>query len=323
MAVEVINKSESLKKTSERKYERTGRTNKRLEEKMKAITVEQINTSGKSSESLKDAPKWPSPPPQISEDNIMEKRINMYESHALNLLADLALNSFGSSNIPYLQSVSVASAPELQVEEPARRDDPVSTEEPPAKDSSPPALSSTVYTEPENTMEGDKPKNGFHVSPRSIASQKRSESGEKQISQKAHIAAAKAKARYNATSKICLEHSYSQLPLGIIPGKSAKEQPIQGVPDSTTPADMVPESSANGLSEELVFTGGNESPGTGSKQRGVSKLHENVVITFHWEPNYNFDLDSKFTSDPLEKTINRALHGYFICIDIENDFKMI
>ncbi|XP_069621438.1 protein TASOR 2 isoform X3 [Ranitomeya imitator] len=309
MAVEVINKSESLKKTSERKYERTGRTNKRLEEKMKAITVEQINTSGKSSESLKDAPKWPSPPPQISEDNIMEKRINMYESHALNLLADLALNSFGSSNIPYLQSVSVASAPELQVEEPARRDDPVSTEEPPAKDSSPPALSSTVYTEPENTMEGDKPKNGFHVSPRSIASQKRSESGEKQISQKAHIAAAKAKARYNATSKICLEHSYSQLPLGIIPGKSAKEQPIQGVPDSTTPADMVPESSANGLSEELVFTGGNESPGTGSKQRGVSKLHENVVITFHWEPNYNFDLDSKFTSDPLEKTINRALHG--------------
>ncbi|XP_077120584.1 protein TASOR 2 isoform X2 [Ranitomeya variabilis] len=312
MAVEVINKSESLKKTSERKYERTGRTNKRLEEKMKAITVEQINTSGKSRESLKDAPKWPSPPPpppQISEDNIMEKRISMYESHALNLLADLALNSFGSSNLPYIQSVNVASAPELQVEEPARRDDPVSTEEPPAKDSSPPALSATAYTEPENTMEGDKPKNGFHVSPRSIASQKRSESGEKQISQKAHIAAAKAKARYNATSKICLEHSYSQLPLGIIPGKSAKEQPIQGVPDSTTSADMVPESSANGLSEDVVFTGGSESPGTGSKHRGVSKLQENVVITFHWEPNYNFDLDSKFTSDPLEKTINRALHG--------------
>ncbi|XP_073445169.1 protein TASOR 2 isoform X2 [Dendrobates tinctorius] len=310
VAAEVINKSESLKKISERKYGSTGRAKKRSEEK-KTTTVEQINTSGKSSESLKDAPKWPSPP-EISEDNIIEKRISMYESHALNLLADLALNSFGSTNIPYLQSVNVASAPDVLVDEPARRDDPVSTEEPPAKDFSPPAPSTTAYTEPENTMEGDKPKNGFNVSPRSIASQKRFESGEKQISQKAHIAAAKAKARYNATSKICLEHSYSQLPLGIIPGKSTKEtneRAIQGVPDSTTSADVVPESSVNGLSEEVVFTGGSESLLTGNKQRGVSKLQDNVVITVHWEPNYNFDLDSKFTSDPLEKTINRALHG--------------
>ncbi|XP_073508572.1 protein TASOR 2 isoform X2 [Phyllobates terribilis] len=308
MAVEAINKSESLKKASERRRGKRGRTNTRTQQKMKAITVEQINTSGKSSESLKDAQKWPSPP--IPEDSILDKRISMYESHALNLLADLALNSFGSSNTPYL-NVNVASAPELLVEEGAPRDDHVSTVEPPGKAYSPPAPSTTPCPEPEHTLESDKPKNGFNVSPRSIASQKRFETGEKQISQKAHIAAAKAKARYNATSKICLEHSYSQLPLGIIPGKSTKEaneKPIQGVPDSTTSADVVPES-ADGLSEKVVLSGGSESLVTGSKQRGVFKLRDNVLITIHWEPSYDFDLDSKFTSDPLEKTINRALHG--------------
>ncbi|KAM4039537.1 protein TASOR 2 isoform 2-T3 [Anomaloglossus baeobatrachus] len=312
MPVEVVNKSEIFKRTSERNRGKTGRANKRSHEKMEKIIVEQVNTSGKSSESLHDAQTWP-PPAPTPEDNIIEKRMSMYESHALNLLADLALNSFGSTSIPYLPSVNVAPAYEFPVEEAARIDDRVSTVEHPAKDSSSPAQSTTACTEAEHILasESDKTKNGLHVTPRSTASQKRHETGEKHLSQKAHMAAAKAKARVNATSKICLEHSYSQLPIEIMPGKLAKgatEQPIQGVPDSTTPADVVPEAAANGLPGEVELIG-QVSPVASDKQKAAPKFPENFVITFNWEPNYNFDLDSRFTSDPLEKTINRALHG--------------
>lgn len=35
-----------------------------------------------------------------------------------------------------------------------------------------------------------------------------------------------------------------------------------------------------------------------------------IQVTRKWEENYNFDLDSKFTSDPKDKVIIRALHGY-------------
>ncbi|XP_075713608.1 protein TASOR 2 isoform X2 [Rhinoderma darwinii] len=313
MSVGAINKSKSLKRTNERNGGKTDRDLERSQKKVKNITVEQINTFSKSSENFRDANK-PPPTAQISEDSMMEKRISMYESHALNLLADLALNSFGSTSIPYIISASVASANESVVEEAASTGDCVSSVEHPQKDCSLPVQSNRTFTEPEKILESDKPKNGLNVSPRNIASQKRTENSEKQISQKAHIAAAKAKARHNTTSKISLEHSYSQLPIDDIPGKSAKEaseQPIQVVPDSTTPADIVPDPLYAGLLPEEIelLTGENVVPATCKKQRAVSKLQDNFVITFHWDPKYDFDLDSKFTSNPLEKTINRALHG--------------
>lgn len=294
------------KKSNERNNGKTRRTIKKGQEKMKTITVEQMNTSSKSNENLRYAKKPPLSA-QISENSMMERRISMYESHALNLLADLALNSFGSTSIPYLQIGNVASTNEVSVEEAASTGDGV---EHPLTDCNLPSQSTTIFPDPEHVLESeiDKPKNGLNVSPRNAASQKRMETSEKQISQKAHIAAAKAKARYNATSKICLEHSYSQLPIDDIPGKSAREaneQPIYSVPDTTTPADP----SANGPLGEIVLTSENVCPATGKKQRAVSKHQDNFAITFHWEPNYDFDLDSKFTSDPLEKTVNRALHG--------------
>uniref|UniRef100_A0A669DFT3 Uncharacterized protein n=1 Tax=Oreochromis niloticus TaxID=8128 RepID=A0A669DFT3_ORENI len=34
-----------------------------------------------------------------------------------------------------------------------------------------------------------------------------------------------------------------------------------------------------------------------------------IKVTRHWQENYDFNLDSKFTSDPKDKTIVRALHG--------------
>lgn len=38
-----------------------------------------------------------------------------------------------------------------------------------------------------------------------------------------------------------------------------------------------------------------------------------VQVTRQWKENYDFNLDSKFTSDPKDRTIIRALHGYVHC----------
>ncbi|XP_066448221.1 protein TASOR 2 isoform X2 [Eleutherodactylus coqui] len=275
----VTSKPDSMRRTNEINSGKTPRASRRNQGKIKNITVEQI---GQPSETLRDVKK-PSPP-HISEESMMEKRISMYESHALNLLADLALNSFGTTNLPYIRSANASLVEEAPVEHP---------------------LKDCRLPEPEHLLESDKPKNGLNVSPR-----KRMENSEKHMSPKAHIAAAKAKARFNATSKISLEHSYSQLPMEDIPGKSAREtceQTIQVVPDSTTLVDVVLEPSTIDL--PVLLTSDNVCPATDDKPRAVSTLQDNFAITFHWEPKYNFDLDSKFTSDPLEKTINRALHG--------------
>ncbi|XP_069835105.1 protein TASOR 2 isoform X3 [Dendropsophus ebraccatus] len=313
LSVGVATKSEGLKRTSEKNGEKKEKIIKKNQEKIKDITVAQINPLSKTSENLRHDKNSPPLSAQISENSMMEKRISMYESHALNLLADLALNSFGSTNIPYLKSGSVACASEPLVEEAESTGNTVSTVVDHSQDCSFPAQSASAFAEPEHIVESesDKPKNGLNVSPRNAVSQKRTDVSEKQMSQKAHIAAAKAKARYNATSKISLEHSYSQLPIEDISGKFAKEtneQPIQVVPDTTTPVDIVPETSTNGLPGDTVLSS-SETLCTAQKQRKVSKSQDNFVITFHREPKYDFDLDSKFTSDPLEKTINRALHG--------------
>ncbi|XP_056429192.1 protein TASOR 2 isoform X2 [Hyla sarda] len=309
----VVNKPEVLRRTSERNSGKTVKTFKRSQEKIQNSTVVQTNPLSKSSDNLRYAKKSPLSA-QISGDSMIEKRISMYESHALNLLADLALNSFGSTSIPYLKTGNMASANESLVEEAACTGDTVSTVEH-SQDCSLPTQSNLASSEPEPVLESEshKPKTSSNVSPRNIASQKRMEIGEKQLSQKAHIAAAKAKARFNATSKICLEHSYSQLPIEDIPAKSTKEaneQPIQVAPDTTTPPEVVPEPSTNGLSGDPALLGGESvCPATDKKQREVSKFQDKFAVTFHWEPVYDFDLDSKFTSDPLEKTVNRALHG--------------
>ncbi|KAG8576828.1 hypothetical protein GDO81_009994 [Engystomops pustulosus] len=302
VSVAVTEKSENLRKANERNGERIGKAVKNSPETIKTVTVEQMSTFSKPSENAVP----------ISEDSMMEKRISMYESHALNLLADLALNSFGTTSIPYIKTGNMTSANESMIGEAASTGDHVSTVDLPPMDSSLPAPSTT---EPDHIVEseGDKPKIGSNVSARNIVSHKRIENIEKQLSPKAHFAAAKAKARYNALSKICLEHSYSQLPLEDISGKSAKqaiEQPIPSVPDSTTSFDVVPESSTNGIpGGVLLLTSENKCPDANHKPRAVSKLQDNLVITLNWQPKYDFDLDSKFTKDPLEKTINRALHG--------------
>ncbi|KAJ7329342.1 hypothetical protein JRQ81_015516 [Phrynocephalus forsythii] len=46
-----------------------------------------------------------------------------------------------------------------------------------------------------------------------------------------------------------------------------------------------------------------------SKFRQVTFCDRTVKVTFQWEAEYLFSLDSKYTSHPLEKTVVRAVHG--------------
>lgn len=240
----------------------------------------------------------------VPETDIMEKRISMYESHALNLLADLALNSLSSSSISYINSENTSHMSETVVQEKVPDSDGGNAVEYP-QNNSPPLQSSSASEEPVQ------PKAGGDTSP----SQQRTENTEKPSSHKMLLAAAKAKARNNTTSKICLEHSYSQLPRDDAQDKSTKdlsEKPSPCVSEPTSPEiEEVLDHSSDFLipREFLHLTGDIGCPSLYTKPRDGSRLRDNFYITFKWEAKYDFDLDSKFTSDPLEKTVNRALHG--------------
>ncbi|KAM5172059.1 LOW QUALITY PROTEIN: protein TASOR 2 [Mantella aurantiaca] len=256
----------------------------------------------------------PSPAP---EKEIMEKRINMYESHALNLLADLALNSLSSSSISYINSESAESEPAAQEKVPAG--DSGNAVDDSQNDCDPPTQANASPEELAQAPDGVKsqPKVASDAGQANSATPHRADNGEKQTSHKMLIAAAKAKARNNTTSKISLEHSYSQLPREDGLDKSSKEgneKPVQGAaepPPASPDNEMAVDQSADLLfiKEHPLVIGDNGCPSLDNEPREVSKFRDNFVITFKWEPKYNFDLDSKFTSDPLEKTINRALHG--------------
>ncbi|KFQ75402.1 Protein FAM208B, partial [Phaethon lepturus] len=46
-----------------------------------------------------------------------------------------------------------------------------------------------------------------------------------------------------------------------------------------------------------------------AKSHTVDICGESMKVTCHWEPEYLFSLDSRYTNDALEKTVIRALHG--------------
>lgn len=48
-----------------------------------------------------------------------------------------------------------------------------------------------------------------------------------------------------------------------------------------------------------------------------------IQVTRQWKDNYDFNLDSKFTSDPKDKTIIRALHGYVLLHSSKVSFYII
>uniref|UniRef100_A0A6I8QBK1 Transcription activation suppressor family member 2 n=1 Tax=Xenopus tropicalis TaxID=8364 RepID=A0A6I8QBK1_XENTR len=239
-----------------------------------------------------------------SEENIMEKRISMYESHALNLLADLALNSF-SSSAGFFPNMNTASDSKngtdnllkaLHTENRSNTDRACS---PPAQ----PSVSlHTPATEPDQVLEvkHDEPK-------------KDDESCHMNKS-KQELNVAVAKTKNNVISKICLEHSYSQPPMN--------EPKVDPLTDKTSERDTRHDPT---VKDSLVFDQPQNSVGLSRKNmknsssnlclnlkegpRAVIQFGDNLKITLNWDANYDFDLDSKFTSDPLEKTVNRALHG--------------
>eukprot|EP00079_Xenopus_tropicalis_P034066 XP_017947837.1 PREDICTED: protein FAM208B isoform X3 [Xenopus tropicalis] len=239
-----------------------------------------------------------------SEENIMEKRISMYESHALNLLADLALNSF-SSSAGFFPNMNTASDSKngtdnllkaLHTENRSNTDRACS---PPAQ----PSVSlHTPATEPDQVLEvkHDEPK-------------KDDESCHMNKS-KQELNVAVAKTKNNVISKICLEHSYSQPPMN--------EPKVDPLTDKTSERDTRRDPT---VKDSLVFNQPQNSVGLSRKNmknsssnlclnlkegpRAVIQFGDNLKITLNWDANYDFDLDSKFTSDPLEKTVNRALHG--------------
>ncbi|KFQ54858.1 Protein FAM208B, partial [Nestor notabilis] len=46
-----------------------------------------------------------------------------------------------------------------------------------------------------------------------------------------------------------------------------------------------------------------------AKSHTVNICGESIKVTCHWDAQYLFHLDSRYTNDALEKTVNRALHG--------------
>ncbi|XP_018421258.1 PREDICTED: protein FAM208B [Nanorana parkeri] len=316
---EVKAKSENMRKAVIKPQEQPGKKLRRTMESINTVSFEPVTSFSKSSMDLNVIAKQSTPSAPVPEIDLMEKRISMYESHALNLLADLALNSLSSSSISYINSESVAPISEPVVQETVPSSDSGNAVEYPQNDCSSPLQSSVASEEPVQAPDCVKsqPKVVSDDSLVNSTTQHRTENSEKQASHKVLIAAAKAKARNNTTSKISLEHSYSQLPRDDAADKSSKElneNPCQGVSEPTVTSpdneEMVDQPSDLFLPRESLL-GSSESgcPSLKTDPREVSKFQENFVITFKWEPKYDFDLDSKFTSDPLEKTINRALHG--------------
>ncbi|XP_068132081.1 protein TASOR 2 isoform X2 [Hyperolius riggenbachi] len=296
-------------KTPIMKYkEQTRRQYKDAAERNKNASFEDSGSFSKSSADLNLDAKQSSHPAPVPDNTIMEKRISMYESHALNLLADLALNSFGSSSIPYINNEGTVPESESEVPEKVHEDDGASTVEQSQKDCSLPLQSSTEPGEASDS-EKEPSKNDFSLGNVTTPI------FEKPPSYKVLAAAAKAKARNNATSKICLEHSYSQLPLDDTCDKVLKELYEKSVlsvtePSVTSPNSKELEQSPDDSPGELVLVDSDDaSPAKTTEPRAVLKFQDNFHITFRWGGKYDFDLDSKFTTDPLEKTINRALHG--------------
>ena len=125
---------------------------------------------------------------------------------------------------------------------------------------------------------------------------------------------------------ISQEHSYSGT------------QGLTGGPHQPSPQNVVETSAPSGPQEPLRSTDpqgrntnsikeANQSPGNtvapqypvaerrkwGSKwTRGVSRAGKTISVTRQWKDQYDFGQDSKYTNEPLVKSVLRSLHG---CVD--------
>nr|XP_015207798.1 PREDICTED: protein FAM208B isoform X1 [Lepisosteus oculatus] len=64
------------------------------------------------------------------------------------------------------------------------------------------------------------------------------------------------------------------------------------------------------------------SDGLESRSRLVFEKNGVLYVSREWKEEYDFKLDSKFTNDPLDKTVARALHGPWDC-NIEESYEQV
>ncbi|XP_030071455.1 protein TASOR 2 [Microcaecilia unicolor] len=246
---------------------------------------------------------------EVQEESSGAPREN-YESHALNLLADLALSSVTSSTAPSVVRDDGVLPVKSTEHSGSPKEKPVRT------------LSDHEY------HRIDKPrKGGYLASSKSPSAAHRH--GLKQniafcaLEKKGTSLVTLENSLSSAVSPISLEHSYT-LPFldhskkydfskGTQNSSKYKVHNIKA--GSAVFGRVMPfrrqQSIAHArLNRKLRRCFSDPDQKTGSPQsRTVQKTNETFKVTCTWEAEYLFDLDSKYTTDPLEKTVNRALHG--------------
>ncbi|OCT87207.1 protein TASOR 2 isoform X2 [Xenopus laevis] len=299
-------KAKSLKRSVEKNSDKSMKKSIRSMEKVKKNSHKVIKSLSWSGEKPKqDNTKCD------GAGNLMEKRISMYESHALNLLADLALNSFSSSAalFPSTNAASDSQASKNGTDilvKGLHSENRCNT----ARACSPPTQPSvslhTITTESDEILniKHDEPKRDNESCYMNNSSMIKAENNLKRT-----INAAVAKTKNNILSKICQEHSYSQPPMNepkvdpLVDKTNEKE--VKTLHDPTVKASMVLDQPQNPacLPRKNIHMNLKKGP------RAVLQFGDGLKITLKWDAKYDFDLDSKFTCDSLEKTVNRALHG--------------
>ncbi|OCT89248.1 hypothetical protein XELAEV_18017867mg [Xenopus laevis] len=251
-----------------------------------------------------------------SEETIMEKRISMYESHALNLLADLALNSFNSSAALFPNMDAASDSQEskngtdilVKALHSENRYNTARTCSPP-KQPTVSLLSQT--TEPDQILdkhdETKKDNESCYINNSSMF--------KVETNSKTTLNVAVAKVKNNLISNICQEHSYSQ-PLVNKPKvdplmDKTNERAIQTHHDPTVKPSMVFDKPQNPacLPRKNMNMKNSMYMNLKKGSRAVLQSGDSLKIALKWDAKYDFGLDSKFTHDSLELTVNRALHG--------------
>uniref|UniRef100_A0A3P8ZRQ2 DUF3715 domain-containing protein n=1 Tax=Esox lucius TaxID=8010 RepID=A0A3P8ZRQ2_ESOLU len=97
------------------------------------------------------------------------------------------------------------------------------------------------------------------------------------------------------------EHSYSLPPSSLLLGLSGsfRQERDQNRKELGEEPKMGPESLSKGIARRQKFR----------RLRQFLVKDDSVQVTRLWKENYDFSADSKFTNDPMDKTVIRALHG--------------
>lgn len=123
------------------------------------------------------------------------------------------------------------------------------------------------------------------------------------------------------------EHNYSLPPSSCLlldlPGTTFQVQPLSGTTGLLNHHQTVHGNGVKTLHQSVIHDDTSEHSKTSEYlHRHKQKFRHSrtfvikdssIEVTRKWEENYDFNLDSKFTSDPKNRGIIRALHGYGIC----------